>query len=84
VGRDEYLLMRREGLSGVFDHIVKLFGTGGEVLLHEEGRALGRDNAERRIKELGEEMAANEASYLARALTPRGGGGRVQRQVRVC
>ena len=74
VGRDEYLLMRREGLSGVFDHIVKLFGSGGEVLLHEEGRALGRDDAQRRISELGEDVAANESAYLGRALTPQGWG----------
>ena len=74
VGDDEYLLLRRQGLSGVFDHIVKLFGTGGEVLLYEEGKALGRDNAERLAKELGEETVANEAAYLGRVLAAEGWG----------
>ncbi len=73
VGGDEYLLLRREGLSGVFDHIVRIFGTGGEVLLYEEGKALGHDNAEKLTKELGE-MAVDEAAYIDRALTAQGWG----------
>ena len=74
VGGDEYLLLGREGLSGVFDHIVRLFGTGGEVLLYEEGKALGRDNSERQIKELGQETVVKEAAYVGRALTAQGWG----------
>ena len=73
VGGDEYLLLRREGLSGVFDHIVRIFGTGGEVLLYEEGKALGRDNAEKRMKELGD-LVVDEAAYIDRALTAQGWG----------
>lgn len=74
VGDDEYMLMRREGLAGVYDHIVRIFGTGGEVLLYEQGKALGRDNARRRVKELGVEKVVANSSYLSRALTAQGWG----------
>ena len=74
VGGEDYLLLRREGLAGVFDHIVKIFGTGGEVLLYEEGKALGRDNAQKSMEQLGEERVVASARYLGRALTAQGWG----------
>lgn len=74
VGKDEYLLIRRRGMAGVFDHIVKIFGTGGEVLLFEEGKALGRDNSRIRVEELGRERVVDNAAYLGRILTAEGWG----------
>lgn len=74
VGDDDYILLRREGLAGVYDHIVKIFGTGGEVLLYEQGKALGKDNAQRRVKELGVGNIVSNSSYLGRALTAQGWG----------
>ncbi|MDE1852661.1 MAG: hypothetical protein KGI38_02805 [Thaumarchaeota archaeon] len=74
VGDDDYILMRREGLARVYDYIVKIFGTGGEVLLYEQGKALGKDNAQRRVKELGVENVVSDSSYLGRALTAQGWG----------
>ena len=74
VGGDKYLLIMREGFSAVFDHIVRLFDTGGEVLLYEEGKALGHDSSQRRTKELGDETVTKESAYLDRALTAQGWG----------
>lgn len=74
VGSDDYLMLRREGLARVFDHLVRLFGTGGEVLLYEEGKALGRDSAKRRVEEIGKERVVKNAGYIGRALTAQGWG----------
>lgn len=74
VGGEDYFLARRDGVSEMFNHIVKIFGSGGEVLLFEEGKALGRENARKRVSELGVERVREEGSYLAKALAAQGWG----------
>jgi predicted hydrocarbon binding protein len=74
VGGDDYILLRRGGMISVFDQIVKIFGTGGEVLLYEEGKALGRGNAQKRVDELGSDTVVKDAGYLAKALSAQGWG----------
>lgn len=74
VGDDDYIMLSREGLSRVFDHIVRIFGTGGEVLLYEEGKALGQQNSQRMLGALGSERVESAASYLLRSLTAEGWG----------
>ncbi len=40
------LAISAKGFSHMFQTLVKLFGTGGETILYEEGLALGRSNGE--------------------------------------
>ena len=70
----EYMLLRRDGVAEVFDHIVKIFGTGGEVLLYEEGKALGKYSSVKGIKDFGRERVLASVVYLSRSLTSQGWG----------
>ncbi len=74
VGGEDYMLLRRAGLSGVFDHIVKIFGTGGEVLLYEEGLAMAQRNAKNMNDLLTPEVVGPNTSYLIEFLTAQGWG----------
>lgn len=70
----DYMLLRRDGLDGVFDRIVRLLGTGGEVLLYEEGKAMGKHNAMEEMSELGSDVVLAHVGYLAKQLTAEGWG----------
>jgi predicted hydrocarbon binding protein len=74
VGGQDYLFLRSDGLKGMFDRIVQLFGTGGEVLLYEQGKAMGSNNAQSVVDEIGIGVVRSKASYLAHMLTAQGWG----------
>lgn len=74
VGGDPFMLIRRDGLSHMLDHVVKILGTGGEALLFEEGMDLGKRNAEKMHALIGKKRAADESEYLSSFLTAQGWG----------
>jgi|SRR5579863_4262026 len=74
VGGDPFMLFRREGLSHMFDHVVKILGSGGEALLFEEGKDLGRRNAHRMHDLIGKKRARDEAEYLSSYIGAQGWG----------
>lgn len=71
---EDYMLLRRWGLGNMFDHIVKIFGSGGEVLLFEEGAAMARGNLERTTAALTMPAVMNHPSYVISFLTAQGWG----------
>jgi len=74
VGDQNYLLLRRDSLSRVFEEVVKIFGTGGDALLYEEGQEMGREDAKTFIGLFGSEHITEQASYLTSILTAEGFG----------
>lgn len=74
VGDEDFMLLRREGFSGVFDQIVKIFGKGGQVLLYEEGLAMARRNARKTASELGKDVIHANLPFLIKFLTASGWG----------
>ena len=71
---EDYMLLRRWGMGNMFDHIVKIFGTGGEVLLYEEGSAMARGNLERTSSALTMPTILGNPSYLISFLSAQGWG----------
>jgi len=74
VGNEDYILERRTGVAHMFDHVAKILGSGGEVLLYEEGMATSRWNAETMVKYLGIERVKAQVAKLNRFLTAQGWG----------
>ena len=74
IGGRSFMRFRREGLSKVFDKVVEMLESGGETLLHEEGSALGKDNAKTVIKLIGAEMAVEKTQDLRLVLRAMGWG----------
>lgn len=74
VGGNEFMLMRRLGVSLMFDHVSKLLGSGGEALLYEEGRSLSIVNVENMIKLVGLERVRTNSAELSHFLTAQGWG----------
>jgi predicted hydrocarbon binding protein len=74
VGDQNFLLLRRDSLSRVFEEVVKIFGTGGDALLYKEGQEMGREDARNFIRIFGTEHIAEQASYLTSILTAEGFG----------
>jgi predicted hydrocarbon binding protein len=71
---NEYMLLRREGLSHMFDKVAKMLGSGGEALLYEEGRSLGQRNSENMVKLIGPERVRAQSQDLSHFLTALGWG----------
>ena len=74
VANEDFMLLRRGGMGSVFDHIVKIFGSGGEVLLYEEGVAMAGENAERTQAALPPPVVRNNMTYLVNFLSAQGWG----------
>jgi predicted hydrocarbon binding protein len=74
VGGDEFMLVRRLGVSLMFDHVANLLGSGGEALLYEEGRSLGRLNSENMMKLVGRHRVRASSAELSHFLTAQGWG----------
>ncbi len=74
VGKDEHILIRRDGMLHMFEHVSKMLGSGGDALLYEEGRALGLRNGETMVKTLGAERVRSQAVVLSRLLAAKGFG----------
>jgi len=59
------IVMSIAGMNSVFNHVAKLFGTGGEAILYGEGHSLGQANA-RYLKEyLGSGLVKHGLTDLA-------------------
>jgi predicted hydrocarbon binding protein len=74
VGNQDYVFLRRDGLNGMFERIVQLFGSGGVVLLYEQGKAMGMNNAQNVVEEIGMDVVKSKTAYLAHLLTAQGWG----------
>jgi predicted hydrocarbon binding protein len=74
VENHDYIFLNRNGLNGMFHRIVQLFGTGGEVLLYEQGKAMGLNNSRTLVDEIGIDVVREKAAYLAHLLTAQGWG----------
>jgi len=74
VGDQNYLLLRRDSLSRVFEEVVRIFGSGGDALLYKEGQEMGQEDAKTFINLFGSEHIAEQAAYLTSILTAEGFG----------
>jgi predicted hydrocarbon binding protein len=74
IGGEGFMLMRTEGLSGMFDAVARMLGSGGETLLFNEGRSLGENDTEKMIDILGKEVVTNQSQYLQNYLASQGWG----------
>ncbi len=68
------VLISRDGISHMFDGLNKLFGSGGEVLLYNEGFFVGEANAARTAGILGAGLAKKKVSDLMYLFSARGWG----------
>lgn len=71
---EDYMLQRRAGMVHMFDQVSKILGSGGESLLYEEGLALSRWNAEKMMRDIGEETVRAHTGTLNRFLAAQGWG----------
>lgn len=71
---ESLMLLRRNALSLMFDHVYKLLGSGGETLLFEEGMAIGKANGDAFVKALGAERVRENIDYLRNNLAALGWG----------
>src|SRR5215467_7181072 len=74
VGKQDYMMFRREGLSQMFDQVSKILGSGGEALLYEEGFTIGQKNAQQMIDLIGIEQVRSKSQYLSHFLAAQGWG----------
>ncbi len=74
VDKDEHMLIRRDGMLHMFEHVSKMLGSGGDTLLYEEGKALGLRNGETMLKTLGLERVQSQAPVLSHLLAAKGFG----------
>jgi predicted hydrocarbon binding protein len=70
----DMMLFRRAAMAGMLSQIYKLLGSGGETLLYEEGKAIGRSNMEETVKEIGKERVGANIAYLRKRLRALGWG----------
>jgi predicted hydrocarbon binding protein len=73
-GAGYVMMIRRQSLTKMLDRINRLLGSGGEVVLYEEGIAVGRANGEAFLKSLGAGMLRRNIDYLRSNLTAQGWG----------
>jgi len=73
-GAGYILMIRRQSLTRMLDRVNRLLGTGGDVVLFEEGIAVGKANGEAFLKALGTEKLRKNIDYLRSNLTAQGWG----------
>jgi predicted hydrocarbon binding protein len=73
-GAGYVMMFRRQSITKMLDRINRLLGTGGEVVLFEEGIAVGKANGEGFLKSLGAEKVRKNIDYLRSNLTAQGWG----------
>ena len=71
---ESYLMMPRNALSHMFDQVVIQFGSGGELLLYNQGTSLGKDVAEFFVRLLGVDLAKRKVAQLRPLLSALGWG----------
>ena len=73
-GGEHLILVRRRALTQMLNVVVKLLGSGGEVVLFQEGMAIGRANGEAFVRSLGVEKVRENIGYLSDNLAAQGWG----------
>jgi predicted hydrocarbon binding protein len=71
---DEMMTIRRKAMTGMLSRISSLLGSGGETLLYEEGKAIGRINTEETIRIIGRKRVIANITYLRKWLEALGWG----------
>jgi predicted hydrocarbon binding protein len=73
-GAGYIMMIRRHSLTRMLDRVKRLLGSGGEVVLFEEGIAVGKANGEAFLKALGAEKVRRNIDYLRSNLSAQGWG----------
>ena len=73
-GAGYIMMIRRNSLTKMLDRVNRLLGSGGEVVLFEEGIAVGKANGEAFLKALGTEKLRKNIDYLRSNLSAQGWG----------
>lgn len=68
------LLFTRDGVNDMFDKMIEVFGTGGEVLLYREGASVGEANARELVVRMGKDGAARSMAMVLKMFTASGWG----------
>jgi len=71
---EDMMLFRRKAMASMLSQIYRLLGSGGETVLYEEGKAIGRSNMEDTVGTIGKERVRNNISYLRKRLRALGWG----------
>ena len=69
------LLFTRDGVNEMFDRVVEVFGTGGEVLLYREGGSVGEANSKELLGRMSKDAVARNMPTVLRTFTASGWGG---------
>ena len=68
------LLFTWEGANDMFDSVVEVFGTGGEVLLYREGESMGEASSKELVERIGKDAVARNFPMVLRMFTASGWG----------
>ncbi|MDG6909328.1 MAG: hypothetical protein JRN08_03070 [Nitrososphaerota archaeon] len=68
------MLFRRDAVNRMFDRMVEVFGTGGEVMLQYEGEAIGEQNGKEIEERIGKQKVELNLKDAVRLLTVGGWG----------
>lgn len=71
---DGMMLIRRKAMAGMLARISHLLGSGGETLMYEEGKVIGRINTEETIRVIGKDKTIANIAYLRKWLRAIGWG----------
>jgi len=71
---EDMMLLGREAMAGMLAQVYRLLGSGGETLLYEEGKAIGRSNMEEAVRAIGKERVGANIAYLRKRLRALGWG----------
>jgi predicted hydrocarbon binding protein len=73
-GGEYLMLVRRRALAAMLNTIYRMLGSAGEVLLFQEGMAVGRADGEAFVKSLGAKKVRDNIRYLRNNLAAQGWG----------
>jgi predicted hydrocarbon binding protein len=76
---ESYVMMQKEALSAMLDHMVRIFGTGGETILYEEGRKFGASRGRAFKLLLGKDSVPGMISSLVHVFAALGWGQATQK-----
>jgi predicted hydrocarbon binding protein len=82
VDSEDYMLLRRGGLTHMFDQVAKMLGSGGEALLYQEGFTLCQMDSEDMIRMIGLDQVKAQYDVLNRVLAAEGWGVLVPKKAR--
>lgn len=73
-GGEALVIIRRHAFTRMLDRVYRILGSGGEVLLFEQGVAVGRTNGKAFVEVLGVDSVRKNLEYLRNNLTAQGWG----------